>query len=388
MLNRDFNRFGDDIRMTIQDAIERGDFSRLNQTISNTVDQATDWVNRNLNAAGSQHYQAPNYNPVNDMKQKRAKKQNSALYASKPASVPISIVLIALGSTVGLGLLIFTLAAFTGAMIGGDMIQGAVFLAIMIFPLFLCYKLATEGIQTIGRLKRYYIYKDTLGTAEFCKIVDLAEAVHKTTKFVIKELKFMIEKEWFREGHLDKQNTCLIVSNNMYQKYELLESRHEAEQKKKLEQAQQREGLSEEVQKVIAQGEAYVKKLRACNDAIPGEEISAKISHMEMVVDKIFDRVEKDPSLVDDLGKLMEYYLPMTIKLLEAYEQMDKQPVQGENIEASKREIEATLDTLNIAFEKLLDSLFQATAWDVSSDISVLNTMLAKEGLKGDGLKK
>ena len=116
----------------------------------------------------------------------------------------------------------------------------------------------------------------------------------------------MIEKEWFREGHLDKQKTCLIVSNSMYQKYEVLETRHAAEQKKKLEQQQQRKVLSEEVQKVIEQGEAYVKKIRACNDAIPGEEISAKISHMEMVVDKIFDRVEKDRSLVDDLGKLMD----------------------------------------------------------------------------------
>ena len=47
----------------------------------------------------------------------------------------------------------------------------------------------------------------------------------------------------------------------------------------------------------------------------------------------------------------------------------------------SKKEIEDTLDTLNIAFEKLLDDLFQETAWDVSSDISVLKTMLAQEGL-------
>lgn len=393
MINNDFNRFGDDIRRTIQDAIERGDFSRLNQTISNTVNQATDWVNRNVGNIGAQNakyraYNSPDYNPVNDMKKKKAKKQNPALYASKPASVAISIVLIVLGAIFGFGLSFITIAAFIGAMIAGDHIQGVVFLAIMLFPIFLSIKAFSEGIQTIGRLKRYNIYKDTLGTAEFCKIVELADAVHKTTKFVIKDLTFMIKKEWFREGHMDKQKTCLIVSNSMYQKYELLESRHEAEQKKKLEQAQQRQGLSEEVQKVIAQGEAYVKKIRACNDAIPGEEISAKISHMEMVVDKIFDRVEKDPSLVDDLGKLMDYYLPMTIKLLEAYEQMDKQPVKGENIESSKREIEATLDTLNTAFEKILDSLFQAAAWDVSSDISVLNTMLAKEGLKGDGLKK
>ena len=52
------------------------------------------------------------------------------------------------------------------------------------------------------------------------------------------------------------------------------------------------------------------------------------------------------------------------------------------------KEIEATLDTLNTAFEKLLDSLFQEKAWDISSDISVLNTMLAQEGLKDDGMKK
>ena len=67
---------------------------------------------------------------------------------------------------------------------------------------------------------------------------------------------------------------------------------------------------------------------------------------------------------------------------------MDAQPVYGENIQTAKKEIEATLDTLNAAFEKLLDNLFQDTAWDVSSDISVLNTMLYQEGLHEDGLKK
>ena len=82
----------------------------------------------------------------------------------------------------------------------------------------------------------------------------------------------------------------------------------------------------------------------------------------------------------------MDYYLPTTVKLLEAYAQMDAQPVGGENIQTAKKEIEDTLDTLNTAFEKLLDSLFQETAWDISSDISVLNTLLAQEGLKEDGL--
>ncbi len=105
-------------------------------------------------------------------------------------------------------------------------------------------------------------------------------------------------------------------------------------------------------------------------------------------MDKIFDRVEQNPASVGDIRKLMEYYLPTTIKLLQAYQDLDAQPVQGENIISSKKEIEKTLDTLNRAFEKLLDDLFQETAWDVSTDISVLHTMLAQEGLTEDGLKK
>ena len=42
----------------------------------------------------------------------------------------------------------------------------------------------------------------------------------------------------------------------------------------------------------------------------------------------------------------------------------------------------------NLAFEKLLDSVFKETALDVSSDISVLNTLLAREGLAEDELTK
>ena len=89
-----------------------------------------------------------------------------------------------------------------------------------------------------------------------------------------------------------------------------------------------------------------------------------------------------------DISRMMDYYLPTTVKLLEAYEDLDAEPVQGENIISSKKEIEKTLDTLNVAFEKLLDSLFQDTAWDVSSDISVLEMMLAQEGLTKDDFKE
>ena len=135
-------------------------------------------------------------------------------------------------------------------------------------------------------------------------------------------------------------------------------------------------------------GNAFVAQIRKCNDDIPGEEISRKISHMEMIVRRIFERAEAAPEIVPDLKKMMDYYLPMTVKLLNAYAEMDAQPVQGETIQSSKREIEQTLDTLNRAYEKLMDDLFKDTAMDVSSDISVLNTLLAQEGLTEDDFTK
>ena len=77
----------------------------------------------------------------------------------------------------------------------------------------------------------------------------------------------------------------------------------------------------------------------------------------------------------------MDYYLPTTIKLVEAYEEFDRVSVPGEDILTAKAEIEKTLDTINGAFVELLNNLFQSTAFDVTTDAQVLQTMLAKEGL-------
>lgn len=205
----------------------------------------------------------------------------------------------------------------------------------------------------------------------------------------------MLRKRWFLQGHLDKQNTCLITTDAAYDEYRRLMRQREEQQRADAERAAAKDkaersryaDMSPQVREVIERGNAFIEKLRACNDAIPGEEVSAKIFRMETVTRRIFARVEAEPDTVGDIRRLMEYYLPTAVKLLEAYEDLDAQPVQGENILSSKKEIEETLDTLNTAFEKLLDDMFQDTAWDVSADVSVLKTMLAQEGLTGKDFK-
>ena len=55
MINNDWERFGDEIRRTIQDAVDNRDFSRLNQTVSDTLGRAMDNVSRGMrNGAGTE----------------------------------------------------------------------------------------------------------------------------------------------------------------------------------------------------------------------------------------------------------------------------------------------------------------------------------------------
>ena len=126
-----------------------------------------------------------------------------------------------------------------------------------------------------------------------------------------------------------------------------------------------------------------IQRIREVNDRIEGQEVSAKMDRLEQVAERIFEQVQEHPEKLPDIRKLMSYYLPTTLKLLDAYEEFDSQPVQGENIKNAKQQIEKTLDTINLAFENLLDQLFTDEVLDVSSDISVLETMLKQEGLTG-----
>jgi len=249
-----------------------------------------------------------------------------------------------------------------------------------------------SGCTGLGRLKRFQKYKKTLGHKTYCSFEDLAKTVGRSIKSVKKDIHYMIAKSWFLEGRTDTKETCLITSNETYRQYEetqkALEQRSAEEAQKRMRESEKQSRISPQVQEVLDKGEAYIKKIHASNDAIPGEEISVKIAKMEQIVEQIFQRAEEHPEIIPDLKKMMDYYLPMTVKLLDAYEDMDRQSIQGETIRASKKEIEDTLDTLNEAFAKLLDSVFQDTAWDVSSDISVLHTMLAQEGLTENDFEK
>lgn len=143
---------------------------------------------------------------------------------------------------------------------------------------------------------------------------------------------------------------------------------------------------SPEIQALISERDKAVSEMRRLNDAIKDEKISSQIDHMETVTGKIVDAVVAEPSKQPQIRKFMNYYLPTTLKLLNAYDRMAATGVDGDNITGTKGKIEDMLETICTAFDKQLDSLYGAEALDISTDITVMEQMLAQEGLGGTQL--
>ena len=127
--------------------------------------------------------------------------------------------------------------------------------------------------------------------------------------------------------------------------------------------------------------EAKLREIRQLNDDIDNEVVSERIDRIGALTASIFRVVREKPERADEVRKFMNYYLPTTLKLLKSYSLMEKQTYQGENIQASRKKIEDVLETLVHAFEQQQDKLFQSDSLDVETDISVLETMMASDGL-------
>ena len=142
-----------------------------------------------------------------------------------------------------------------------------------------------------------------------------------------------------------------------------------------------------ELDKMVRDGEMAIREMKRLDDSIAVPGISADIVRLEQVSARIFDEVRTHPEKLPQIRRFLDYYLPTTLKLLNAYDRMSGTGVSGENIDTTLAKVEGMMRTIVAAFEKQLDSLYGAEALDISTDITVLENMMAREGLVDSPLK-
>lgn len=404
-IKRDFKNMADDVKREFSSYCSEGRFNNEKNARSGTW--GSDPYQKKESAdryhAEKKHVSKNDYAQNNSSNHYGSNQSKNTVKIQPYKTFSVSGVLFTVFGGIGLG--IFTLFLLVTAWLTSIMqMFGTSFLVvagILLILIAVSGGMLAKGISLLNRSARLKKYLKIIGKGQFCPIDMLVQESGRDKAFILKDLQKMIQKKALPQAHLDDEKTCLMLTDEIYQQYRYVQQQakqrqqEEERQRKEREEAQkaamkaqqereaQAMAKSPELAAAIRQGREMIEQIRQANDRIEGEEISNKMFRLEQIVDKIFSQVEDHPEKLPDIRRLMNYYLPTTLKLLNSYEEFDNQPIQGENIKTAKEQIEKTLDTINLAFENLLDQLFTDEVLDVSSDISVLETMLKQEGLMG-----
>jgi len=384
---------GKEILHDVSIAIEKQDYSKLASDISNVIKNATVLsIDKKTTYASGKRTTDHNRTYVTSTQYKQ--KPGYAPFANAKVFKPYPFFMKKIPRHNGAGKIMFgsigTMCMFPIFLVTVyESFSLAIIAAVGALFLFFIFQII-KGVKKLNLTKLYYEYGKYVGDVEYFDVETLAIRCLKTDAQVKKDLNKMLKEGFLPRARFDSTEKTLMITDNAYHLYLNAEKDRLEREKKSLEKEAEKkvslDEMSSEMKDIIVDGEDYIKFVRKTNDIIPDtEEMSDKLYRLEEIMNKIFAQVKKDNSSAGELHKLMNYYLPTTKKLLAAYVELDKQPDAGENIVQTKKEISQAMDTINIAFEKLLDSMFQDMAWDISSDISVMKTMMAQDGLTENG---
>lgn len=381
MDKKDLSNLEDQIMSTVSNALKAIDFANLKRDINYKTEDTLNQFKSKFNGY-SKKYMSLNKKPKNDV---------STYISKRPVGSISSVFYILLGMTGSLvfGFSVMTTLIFNMLFSSIVIISSNIILVVASLFFVVSVGLLLRGITLRKRVKRFKNYVRFIDNNSYFLINDLAKFSKEKESFVVKDLSKMIDLGMFLEGHIDEEKTYFMLNDEVYSDYLNLKNQQiakESDNEKLNEEIYNSE--KEEVESIIKVGRNYIEQIKNIRNELYKDEIATKLDKLGNIASQILNQVEKNPKKVQEVNKFINHYLPITIKLINSYKDINNQLVQGENIENAKSEIEKSIDLINNAFENLLNDLFEDFVLDISTDISVLKTLFKQEGLTEDDFKK
>lgn len=378
MDKKDLSNLEDQIMSTVSNALKAIDFANLKKDINDKTENTLNQVKSKFNGY-SEKYMRLN---------KKAKNDISKYISKRPAGSMSGILYILFGISgclvYGSSVLIFIIFKILFGIIGSNVLFVSALLLLVV-----SVGLLIRGITLRKRVKRFKKYVRFIDDNNYFLINDLAKFAREKESFVVKDLSKMIDLGMFLEGHIDEEKTYFMLNDEVYNDYLNLKNQQIAKEIDNEKLNEEIENLEkDEIESTIKIGRNYIEQIKNIKNELYKEEIAVKLDKLGNISNQILVQVEKNPNKIQEVNKFINHYLPITIKLINSYKDINNQSVQGENIENAKLEIEKSIDLINNAFENLLDDLYEDVVLDISTDISVLKTLFKQEGLTEDDFKK
>lgn len=245
----------------------------------------------------------------------------------------------------------------------------------IVFVIFQCL-----GIFSSIKFAKIQKYKKYIKLFEKNYMLDIKTISNKLSiskDNVLKDLKYMIDRKIFREGHLVENSELIFINDEKYYEYSEI-----IREKIKREEHEQKIKNNKELTEFIEKNNSQIKEIKEIIDRISDIDTKNIIKSIIISVNEITNVVQKYPDHLINLNRFSNYYMPTTVKLIHSYDELNDSTENLDSVIKAKNEISNTLKTIDSAYKKLLNQIIKVNTMDINADISVLNTMLSQDGLK------
>lgn len=344
MSMQDVNDAGSNVMDLVSDAVTKGDFSGLSKSVSTSL------ANVARKAADALAPTPPSPYFILRPEDRRA------------GQIQLSGGVV-IAFTAGVVDLIMAIMILTGFSSVGVVVAAALFAAVLAFGV----GMATTGSKRIGLARHIGSYAKICGERTSIGVTELAQEAGRTEPDVRRDIVQAVKRGLLPHGRLSEDGNTIYLTDDAYAADKPWQANDS--------------DAPDEVRQILDDGNAAIRTIDDCKQKISDAAMTKKLDRLETTVKGILEQVQKKPACARELRRFMSYYLPTTIKLVTSYAELDRQEIHVKNVTATKTEISDTLDTINDAFDQVLDSTYQDEAWDISSDIHVMKTMMEQEGL-------
>lgn len=131
--------------------------------------------------------------------------------------------------------------------------------------------------------------------------------------------------------------------------------------------------------------EYYINEINELITQITKSEITQDLYQTTAMLKQIDLIEEKYPESKEKLVKLYQYYLPILVDILEGYTKLVNSNSVHTEIESVELKLRKTIVLVNEALKTITMQLCEEEIIDMKSDMSVLESILRKDGLVKDG---
>lgn len=231
--------------------------------------------------------------------------------------------------------------------------------------------------------KDYTRFLRELGHNTVIPIRDLASAVQKSEEDTIKELMYMMNKGYFKQARIVENDSLFLLDIPTFKLYKDQKSQMpnlSYEEKKQIENDAHKNVNIEKAENIIQIASKEINSINLDISRIKSRSFLEKVIEIKKNIENIVNIIKRYPDKAYALDKFMDYYLPTTVKLIDAYAEYEIIESKDPKIKNSLFEIESSIETINQAFGKIQLELMEDRTMDIKTDIDTMKILLNQEG--------